>query len=501
MSLRKIRIALATLFMLGLTYFSLDFSGTAYHYVSWMPKLQLVPAVLAVNVVVIAVLVLLTLLFGRIYCSVICPLGVLQDLVDWLHCRRHKNRHSFSRPLTWLRMLMLVLFVVAVIVGIGVIVALLDPYAYYGRIAQNFLQPLWMLVNNVLAEVAESADSYAFYHVDIWVRSVPVMIVAAVSLIFVVVLAWRGGRTYCNTICPVGTVLGALSHFSLFRIEIDGDKCRHCGKCTKNCKASCLDHASLHVDHSRCVTCGNCLGQCHFDALHYTWRRKKKTAVAQTATAKGREQQTVDRSRRSFLIGTSLLAVGAMAQKKKKVDGGLAVIEDKAIPYRSTPITPPGSLSAENMRRRCTGCQLCVSECPNHVLRPSDSLLTFSQPVMEYERGYCRPECNRCGKVCPTGAIRPVSHADKTAIQLGHAVWVKKNCVVLTDEVECGNCARHCPVHAIEMVPSDPNDDTSPTVPAVDESKCIGCGSCEFHCPSRPFPAIYVVGHEVHKEV
>ena len=153
------------------------------------------------------------------------------------------------------------------------------------------------------------------------------------------------------------------------------------------------------------------------------------------------------------------------------------------------------------MRRRCTGCQLCVSECPNHVLRPSDSLLTFSQPVMEYERGYCRPECNRCGKVCPTGAIRPVSHADKTAIQLGHAVWVKKNCVVLTDEVECGNCARHCPVHAIEMVPSDPNDDTSPTVPAVDESKCIGCGSCEFHCPSRPFPAIYVVGHEVHKEV
>ncbi len=499
MSLRKIRIGLATLCMLAVTYLFVDFTGTAHHWFGWLPKLQVVPAVLAVNVVAIVVLAVLTLLFGRIYCSVICPLGVMQDVVDWIHGKRKKNRHSFSKPITWLRMTMLVLLVVAVIAGTGVLIALLDPYAHYGRIAQNFLQPLWILGNNALAEIAESADSYTFYHTSLWVRSIPVMIVAAVTLIVIAVLAWRGGRTYCNTICPVGTVLGALSHFSLFKVQIDGDKCRHCGKCTRNCKASCIDHTTLHVDHSRCVTCGNCVSKCDFDALHYSPLRIKSKVKATTDNKDG--EQTVDRSKRSFLIGTSLLAMGAMAQKKKKVDGGLAVIEDKVIPQRSTPITAPGSLSAENMAKHCTGCQLCVSECPSNVLRPSDSLLTFSQPVMGFEHGYCRPECNRCGEVCPTGAITLVDHADKASIQIGHALYVKKNCVAVTDHVSCDNCVQHCPVNAIELIPSDPNDETAPSIPSIDESKCIGCGACEFHCPSRPFPAIYVVGHEVHKDV
>ena len=122
-------------------------------------------------------------------------------------------------------------------------------------------------------------------------------------------------------------------------------------------------------------------------------------------------------------------------------------------------------------------------------------------PTMSYERGYCRPECTRCSEVCPTGAILPIKREDKSSTQIGHAVWIKKNCVPLTDGVECGNCARHCPVGAIEMVPSDPDDEESPSVPAVNEARCIGCGACENLCPARPFSAIYVEGHEVHKEV
>jgi ferredoxin-type protein NapF len=170
-------------------------------------------------------------------------------------------------------------------------------------------------------------------------------------------------------------------------------------------------------------------------------------------------------------------------------------------PERKTPITPPGSVSAKHFAQHCTACQLCIAACPNHVLRPSEDLEHLMQPRLEFDRGYCRPECNRCSQVCPTGAIRPITVEERSAHQVGHAVWVKKNCLVLTDGVECGNCARHCPVGAIEMVPSDPDDEESLKIPVVNEARCIGCGACENLCPARPFSAIYVEGHEVHKEV
>ena len=205
---------------------------------------------------------------------------------------------------------------------------------------------------------------------------------------------------------------------------------------------------------------------------------------------------------------SALLATSATlkAQEKvqlpdKKVDGGLAIIEDKKKPDRTTPITPPGSLSAANFSQHCTACQLCVSVCTNHVLRPSGNLQTFMQPEVSYERGYCRPECVKCSEVCPTGAIRPITKADKTAIQIGHAVLIQENCIVNRDGVTCGNCARHCPTQAILMVAKDPNDPDSPQLPVVNEEKCIGCGACENLCPSRPFSAIYVEGHEQHRNI
>ena len=181
------------------------------------------------------------------------------------------------------------------------------------------------------------------------------------------------------------------------------------------------------------------------------------------------------------------------------MDGGLAVIVDKKKPARKTPIVPPGAQSVRNMHRHCTACQLCVSVCPNGVLRPSTDLEGLMQPESSYERGYCRPECTKCSEVCPAGAIRRISKEEKSAIQIGHAVWVKENCVPLTDGVECGNCARHCPTGAIAMVSSDPEDENSVKIPVVNTERCIGCGACENLCPSRPFSAIYVEGHENHR--
>jgi formate hydrogenlyase subunit 6/NADH:ubiquinone oxidoreductase subunit I len=123
------------------------------------------------------------------------------------------------------------------------------------------------------------------------------------------------------------------------------------------------------------------------------------------------------------------------------------------------------------------------------------------QPESSYERGYCRPECTKCSEVCPAGAIKRIDRAEKSSIQIGHAVLVKENCVPLTDGVSCGNCARHCPAEAIIMVPIKPDDPDSLKVPTVNEEKCIGCGACENLCPARPFSAIYVEGHRVHKNI
>ena len=507
--LRRLRVTLAAVFFTLITLLFLDFTGTLHTWLGWLAKIQFLPALLALNVGVVVALVLLTLLFGRIYCSVVCPLGVMQDIVSWISGRRkkHKFRFSHSPEKRILRYGVLALFFVAFIAGIGSLVALLAPYSSYGRIAQNIFQPVYIFGNNILAWAAERVDSYAFYSREVWLRSLPTFIIAAVTLVGIGLLAWRNGRTYCNTICPVGTLLSLMARFSWFKVKVDETKCNKCGLCSRSCKSACIDFKNSKIDYSRCVVCGDCIDKCRKKALSYTHSSSTKTEDSPTKTeetdkAKKVDQDVVNSARRSFLLGAAIATTSAaIAQEKKKVDGGLAEIEDKQAPKRKTPLTPPGSLSAQNMARHCTACQLCVAECPNDVLRPSTDIMKLMQPTMSYERGYCRPECKRCSEVCPAGAIKPIKHEDKSSIQIGHAVWIKKNCVPITDGKECGNCARHCPAGAITMISSNPKDDTSPKIPAVNTSRCIGCGACENLCPARPFSAIYVEGHEVHRYI
>ena len=521
---RKIRLTLATIFYVCITLMFLDFTGVTHAYFSWMAKLQFLPAVLALNVGIILLLIVLTLLFGRIYCSVICPMGVFQDIIAWFgkKARPKKERkipYNYSKAMSGLRYSVLGVFVLAIIAGVGSFVALLAPYSSYGRIASNIFQPIYRLGNNVLASIAEKYESYAIYDVDVWVKSMPTLIIAVVTLVIIFILAWRNGRTYCNTICPVGTVLGFFARFSFFHVTFDVEKCKNCSMCSRNCKASCIDYKTQTVDYSRCVTCGNCLEKCKFGALSYKFAvPSMKTAFpkpvvvekpAPKATAKAEDKKEVaDKSLRTFLtiLGTGAATAVMRGQTipeatDKKVDGGLAEIEDKVAPKRATKIVPPGAKSLKNMASHCTGCQLCVSACPNGVLRPSTDLMTLMQPEASYERGYCRPECVRCSEVCPAGAINLIDVAEKSSIQVGHAVWTRELCVPIKDGQECGNCARHCPTGAITMVPSDANDPQSKKIPVVNEEMCIGCGACENLCPSRPISAIHVEGHEVHRTI
>lgn len=501
--LRKIRITLACVCLILLTLLFLDFTGTLHHYLGWMAKIQFLPAVLALNIGIIILLVVLTLLFGRTYCSVICPLGVMQDVFAWTGKKQKKNRYTWSPAKTILRWTVWGIFVLAVISGIGSVVALLDPYAAYGRIAQNLLSPLWRWGNNLLALIAERAGSYAFYSTDVYLKSLPTFIIAALTLIVLAVLAWRNGRTYCNTVCPVGTTLGFLSRFSWMRPVIDKDKCINCKLCEKNCKASCIHIDEQNIDYSRCVVCMDCIDKCPKQAISYGPHKfgKNVSAVGEKTKAESNASAQPDKDsmgRREFLTLTAALTGTAVLEAQTKtVDGGLAAIQDKKAPRRTTPIVPPGAIGLRHLSKHCTGCQLCVSACPNHVLRPSTDLQHLMQPVSSYEKGYCRPECTRCSEVCPAGAIQPVSRAEKSSIQIGHAVWVKENCIPLTNGDSCGHCAEVCPVGAITMV----RHESGVRVPAVNEARCIGCGACENLCPARPFPAIYIEGHEIHKNL
>ncbi len=514
--LRKIRITLTAICFVAITLLFLDFTGTLHLWFGWLAKIQFLPAVLALNVAVVAILLILTLIFGRIYCSVICPLGVFQDCVSNISSRRKgkKARFSYSREKKWLRYGMLVLFVVTLVAGLNSIAVLLAPYSAYGRMVQSLLAPIWQWGNNLLAWIAEKQNSYAFVTKEVWLKSLPTLIIAGATFIIVVVLAWRNGRTYCNTVCPVGTVLSFFSRFAMFRPMIDKSKCRSCHACEKKCKAACIDVDNQKIDYSRCVDCFDCINSCRLGALKYRFAWGKTGASKGSATVVRQGSPTndaTDKGRRAFLVGGAAVIGGSMLSslplkaedeiKDKKRDGGFAEIIPKKSPKRKNPVTPFGSKSIEHFYQHCTACQLCVTVCPNNVLRPSSKLDHLMQPEMSFEKGYCRPECVKCSEVCPTGAILKITPEEKTNWKVGTASVDYDLCVVNRDGVHCGNCARHCPVGAIKMVKKNPEDEKSLRIPSVNEEKCIGCGACENLCPSRPISAITVNGYKVHHNV
>ena len=511
--LKAARIVLAIVSILALTLLFLDFTGLAASCWPWMARIQFVPALLSANLLALLFLLLLTLVFGRLYCSVICPLGIYQDFVNWLRLRflpRKKRRvgvFRFKPARTVLRLSFLALFVLLLALGLLNVVAtslagILDPYSAYGRMASALLGPLWRTGNNVLADFAADSGSYAFYEVPVPAVSFAVLFVAVATLIVVTIFAIRGGRDYCNTICPVGTLLGWLSRFSLLRPVIDTDKCNRCGSCGRKCKASCIDTSAHVIDYSRCVACMDCVSNCSQGAISYSRRRRVKASEGVEKAA------PADSSRRAFLLaGAAIGGAVALRAADKTTDGGLTILRGKKPWPDAAPTVPAGAVSLKWLHSHCTACQLCISACPSGILRPAtSSLSSFMQPVMVFTDGFCLPSCTACSDICPAGAIRPVTVEEKSSIKIGTAVVDTSACYSATGVDKCGSCARHCPAGAITMVRTVPGDDSSPLRPAVDEAACIGCGSCEYHCPvgtvegregSRA--AIHVEGLPVHR--
>jgi len=495
--LKWFRAALSVVFFAAVALLFFDFGNLFTSFSRGVLYLQFVPSALnfahavAFGATGFLVVLLLTLLFGRVYCSSICPLGTLQDATG-LAARggRKRHGHRFITPCPAVRYSILASTVLLIVSGSSLMLNLLDPYSVFGRILSNLARPLVILGNNLAATFFEQFGMYVLPRMQ-WGAVAPLSAGIALGMLGLVVwLPVRHGRLYCNLVCPVGALLGLVSEHSVLRIGIDACACKRCRKCEDVCKAGCIDLDAMTVDSSRCVACFNCLAACPHGAMTYG----RPCCAAPSAAG-------ADQGRRDFLMrsGLSLLGLAGAAEPPQTVIQSRPTTVPEAV---TTAVSPPGSVSIDRFTSVCTACHLCVSACPTRVLTPA--LLEYGpqgimQPRLNNRAGFCNFECTICSQVCPTGAILPIALEEKKLTQLGTAHFIKDNCVVHTDLTNCGACSEHCPTKAVHMVPYDNPQNKPLVIPKVSPDYCIGCGACEHACPTKPFKAIYVEGNDVHK--
>jgi polyferredoxin len=521
--LKTIRKTLAIAFILLFTFLFLDYAEMLPNWFSFLAKIQFFPALMAaleLSVGMLLILLIITFIFGRLYCSIICPLGIFQDFISYISKKIHKKkRFSFSKAKNILRYSILGIVVIAIICSFTVLVGILDPYAAYGRIVTHLIKPIYLYGNNILARYYESTGDYYLSEIPIAISSIFALIVSIITFLVVAILAYRNGRTYCNTICPVGTMLGFVSKYSIFKIRINAEKCNSCELCSMNCKSACIDAKNKQIDYSRCVDCFNCIKSCKRDAMSFNRKlelknEKNTDEIPSHTTSKISSQFPILDSRRKFLntsisfssavvitsiVPKSVMAVANNSEKNNSV--GNNTIIDSA---HRIPITPPGSQSIVHFVSRCTSCHLCINRCPQNVLKPAKleyGISGIMQPTMDFgEKGFCNYECDICSKVCENNAIIPFnSIEEKKKTQIGIAIFTKKLCQVMTMNISCGKCAEVCPTGAITLINHNKNQHK---IPSVAQNKCIGCGACEYNCPTAVnSKSIFVQGNKVHKKI
>jgi len=494
--LKLSRVVISLLFLLGITALFLDIKNyipkeviDTLLYLQFTSSLINFLLLFSLTGAGFIFILVLTLLFGRIYCSVFCPLGAFQDIFIFFSNKlKKKKRNLYTKPYTKTRYLFLSLAVLFVIFNSFLLVLLLDPYSLFGRIANNIFRPLIIYGNNFLSSSLQSFDVYSVYPYDFKGINLTTFSLALISLLLVGFMSIKWGRLYCNSVCPVGTLLGFVSNFSLFRFSIKKDDCKSCGLCEWSCKANCIDSREMTIDMTRCVGCFNCLTVCSTGGVILKNKSGKEI--------RGVKPKRINKNKRKFLAETALFIASASAFGFfQKIP---LITKDTTVPEkRKTPVAPPGASGISRFNMSCTGCNLCVASCPTQVLQPAFleyGIINMFQPRMDYLKSFCNYECTICTEVCPTGSLLPVRLEDKKLLQLGVAKLIKENCIVFTQETECGACSEHCPTKAVNMVPYK-----KIAAPEIKEEYCIGCGACEKACPTKPYKSIYVLGNNIHK--
>jgi polyferredoxin/NAD-dependent dihydropyrimidine dehydrogenase PreA subunit len=493
--LRRIRITFSTLVFIFFVLVFVDFKSIIpANYINILMFLQFVPSVLKFHDLTtfaaagFLIVLLLTLITGRTYCSFLCPLGIGMDLNSRIGGRIRKKfrRYGFKKPFTILRYTILAVTLIVTMVWGIYMITLLDPYSIFARSMTYFVKPLIILLNNFLAGILGKFDIYALNNVPL--KRFPLIVYSIPAVFFLLVggLSLTKGRLYCNMFCPLGTLLGLISKISLFRIRFNETACTRCGRCSMRCKSSCIDFLKHDVDITRCVSCFNCVHTCQDKAITYGIVKFKKKV------------HETDENKRNVIIGTLLLLFGITrisngqektAPKPKK----LSTVREN----RTYPVCPPGGGGIEDFLRDCTACSLCINVCPNEVLQPSYNqygIAGIMQPFMDYNKSFCTYNCTKCTEICPTNALHPLVLEAKKLTQIGKAKFIKENCIVETEKTACGACSESCPTKSCHMVPFEGNL----VIPEITEDICIGCGHCEFACPVTPYKAIFVDGNPVH---
>ena len=361
----------------------------------------------------LAGLLVVTFLFGRIYCSTLCPLGLYQEFLMLLF--RHKVPVQKNKPYKYF---LAAITFGALVGGTAYLIRLIDPYTLFG-----------------------SAVSGAWLGLSL--------------LAVLAVLVWFKGRLFCANICPVGVLLGLISKHAVNRIYIENDKCVSCGLCAAKCPTGSIDFRNKAVDNETCIKCFKCMGGCRRSGIHYG--RKAEAPVP------------FNPSRRRLLIGGAVVAAFALAVKSGIELGKTVAAKIKKV------IVPAGAGSAEEFANRCLNCNLCVQNCPMKILKKANG--DYPAVHIDYEDSFCDYNCNKCSQVCPSGAIKRLTLAEKQKTQIGLAVINEQICVkcglcvmkcpreAITKEdgqiplidankcIGCGACANGCPVKAISIVP------------------------------------------------
>lgn len=436
------------------------------------------------NILILLILFLLTLIFGRVYCSSICPLGTLQDIIIYFSKRIKKKKliFSFRKKKIYIRNLILFLSIILLFAGYIVLIGLIEPFSNFGRIINLLFIPVYYQLINLVVFFLTKLNYYAISYVQVFHIDWMAIIYTFLFLIFLIVISYYRGRWFCNYLCPTGALLALVSKYSIFRIKVSEQNCTHCRKCEKVCKAECIDSKTLEIDMSSCVGCFNCFEACPSGGIVFKNSLKKKDDDFQN-------------TRRIFIKNLSSISVFTLPL----ILTDNSVIKSEYHKAREKPITPPGSRNLDHFNSKCTACYLCVSACPTKVLTPTFNdygLNGLFQPKMDFTHTYCNYDCNICSMVCPTTAIEPVELEEKRLIQIGKAKFIKEDCIVEFKKTDCGACSEHCPTKAVYMIPYGNNL----RLPELNNDLCVGCGACEKACPTKPRKAIFVVANAVHQK-
>ncbi|MFC2031361.1 4Fe-4S binding protein [Chloroflexota bacterium] len=431
--------------------------------------------------------VIVTLLFGRVWCGWFCPLGTL---LEWFSPRRSKRRPPSEK---WRTVKYLLLFVI-------LFAALL------GNQSLIWLDPITILHRTLTAAVWP-ALRYAVVETEALLYGVPLLwgpldaihqglihplfldvqpvfsLAVPITAFFLGLLAlnWWAERFWCRYLCPLGGLLGLLSKLSLVRREVAED-CIDCARCSGQCPTGTIEpQDGFRSDAAECTVCLDCLVPCPAEGVGFR---------LQVPGWRPAQWRAYDPSRRQVLAAGGAAVVGV----------ALAGAEPITKRQLATLIRPPGARLTD-FGALCSRCAACMRVCPTQGLQPSaleggvQNLLT---PKLVSRLGYCSFGCNGCGQVCPTGAIPELVLDDKQGTIIGLAAIDRARCLPWAYDQPCIVCEEACPVadkaislEEVEVV-GDSGDVVFLQLPSVVKDLCIGCGTCEYQCPVGGEAAIRV---------